>query len=156
MTGFAGGILKARQKRTRLVYAEQIGQSMFPPDDLAPNGRVAFEVAAKQVEGFPDPDDFAAAVLRFARAVDMADKVRAEWKSYGEPMLFTHTNGALVAHPLVKMLQAAEADAAKAGRALKLEPDAIKRAGPGRPPGASSAPDRKAAPPMIQLAAPKS
>ena len=129
---------------------------MEPTDDLGPEGVRAFWVGANQVDALNDPERFEDAVRAFARAVDMADKVRAEWKSYGEPMLFTHTNGALVAHPLVKMLQAAEADAAKAGRALKLEPDAIKRAGPGRPPGASSAPDRKAPPPMIKLAAPKS
>jgi hypothetical protein len=124
---------------------------MDVPSDLGEDGRRAFEIGAKQVDSFADPEDFAHAVVRFARAVDLVVEVRAEWDSHGRPKLFTHTNGALVPHPLFKMLQSAESDAAKYGRALKLEPNAIKRAGPGRPPGASSAPDRKA-PPKIKLA----
>jgi hypothetical protein len=121
------------------------------PNDLGPDGRRAFEIGAKQVDSFADPDDFAHAVTRFARAVDLAVEVRAEWDSQGRPKLFTHTNGALVPHPLFKMVQSAEADAAKYGRALKLEPNVIKRPGPGRPPGATSAKDRQA-PPKVKLA----
>jgi len=124
---------------------------MEMPDDLGVEGRVAFEIGAKQVDSFADPDDFAHAVSRFARAVDLVVEVRSEWDSHGRPKLFTHTNGALVPHPLFKMLQSAESDAARYGRALKLEPNVIKRPGPGRPPGAVSSSDRKA-PPKIKLA----
>jgi hypothetical protein len=102
----------------------------------------------------PEPDRFYEAVLRFARAVDMAHFVRADWVDRGRPLMYEHTNGALVPHPLVKLLAESEKDAARAGRALKLEPDAIRRATIGRPPGSSSSPDRKAPPPVVKLAKP--
>lgn len=124
---------------------------MHAPDDLGIEGRRAFEIGAKQVDSFADPDDFADAVLRFARAIDLVEELRVEWNSHGRPKLYTVNNGTLIAHPLMKMLQSAESDAARAGRALKLEPNVIKRSGPGRPPGASSAADRKA-PPRVKLA----
>ena len=89
-------------------------------------------------------------MVRFARAVDMVHEVRAEWESYGRPKLFTHTNGALVPHPLVKLLAESEAAAARYGRALKLEPDALKRA-PGRQVGQAIASDRGGAPPVVRL-----
>jgi hypothetical protein len=122
------------------------------PDDLGASGARAFDVALTQVESMPEPDRFYDAVLRFARAVDMADFVRADWVDRGRPLMYEHTNGALVPHPLVKLLAEAEKDAARAGRALKLEPDAIRRATIGRPPGSSSSPDRKAPPPVVKLA----
>jgi hypothetical protein len=124
------------------------------PDDLGTSGARAFDVALAQVESMPEPDRFYDAVLRFARAVDMADFVRADWVDRGRPLMYEHTNGALVPHPLVKLLAESEKDAARAGRALKLEPDAIRRATIGRPPGSSSSPDRKAPPPVVKLAKP--
>ena len=127
---------------------------MLKPDDLSASGARAFDVAMAQVESMPEPDRFYDAVLRFARAVDMADFVRADWNDRGCPLLFEHSNGALVPHPLVKLLAESEKDAARAGRALKLEPDAIRRATVGRPPGSSSSPDRKAPPPVVKLAKP--
>jgi len=124
------------------------------PDDLGASGARAFDVALTQIESMPEPNRFYDAVLRFARAVDMADFVRADWVDRGRPLMYEHTNGALVPHPLVKLLAEAEKDAARAGRALKLEPDAIRRATIGRPPGSSSSPDRKAPPPVVKLAKP--
>lgn len=124
------------------------------PDDLGASGARAFDVALTQVESMSEPDRFYDAVLRFARAVDMADFVRADWVDRGRPLMYEHTNGALVPHPLVKLLAESEKDAARAGRALKLEPDAIRRATIGRPPGSSSSPDRKAPPPVVKLAKP--
>jgi len=124
------------------------------PDDLGASGTRAFDVAVAQIESMPEPDRFYDAVLRFARAVDMADFVRADWVDRGRPLMYEHTNGALVPHPLVKLLAESEKDAARAGRALKLEPDAIRRATIGRPPGSSSSPDRKAPPPVVKLAKP--
>jgi hypothetical protein len=124
------------------------------PDDLGTSGARAFDVALTQIESMPEPNRFYDAVLRFARAVDMADFVRADWVDRGRPLMYEHTNGALVPHPLVKLLAEAEKDAARAGRALKLEPDAIRRATIGRPPGSSSSPDRKAPPPVVKLAKP--
>ena len=83
----------------------------------------------------------------------MAELVRADWISRGQPLIYEHTNGALVPHPMVKLVSESEKEAARAGRALKLEPEAVKRATPGRPPGACSAPDRKAPPPVLKIAA---
>jgi hypothetical protein len=119
------------------------------PDDLGDAGRRAFVLASKHVESLPEPEKFADAVLRFARAIDMVEEVREEWISYGRPKLFTHTNGAVVPHPLVKLLAESEKDAARAGRALKLEPDALK-APRGGVQGRAVAKDRKA-PPIVKL-----
>ena len=127
---------------------------MIKPDDLGASGARAFDVALAQIASMQEPDRFYDAVLRFARAVDMADFVRADWVDRGRPLMYEHTNGALVPHPLVKLLAESEKDAARAGRALKLEPDAIRRATIGRPPGSSSSPDRKAPPPVVKLAKP--
>jgi hypothetical protein len=125
------------------VSAERI------PEDLGDSGRRAFVLAARHVESLPDPDKFTDAVLRFARAIDMVEEVRAEWISYGKPKLFTHSNGAVVPHPLVKLLAESEKDAARAGRALKLEPDALKNPRGGVQ-GRTVAVDRQG-PPVVQL-----
>jgi hypothetical protein len=127
---------------------------VLKPENLGVSGARAFDVALAQIASMPEPDRFYDAVLRFARAVDMADFVRADWVDRGRPLMYEHTNGALVPHPLVKLLAESEKDAARAGRALKLEPDAIRRATLGRPPGSSSSPDRKAPPPVVKLAKP--
>ena len=119
------------------------------PDDLGAAGRRAFVLACEHVESLPDPEKFADAVLRFARAIDMVEEVRTEWISYGRPKLFTHSNGAVVPHPLVKLLAESEKDAARAGRALKLEPDALKNPRGGVQ-GRAVASDRKA-PPVVKL-----
>jgi hypothetical protein len=125
-----------------------------PPQDLGPDGLRAFDVASEQVAGFPDSERFFDAVLAFARAIDMLESVRREWVDYGRPWVTTNPNGAEGVHPLVKLIRDLEADAHRARKALKLEPDAIKRAGPGRPPGSPSSPDRKAPPPVVKLAKP--
>ncbi len=125
-----------------------------PPQDLGADGLRAFDVASEQVSGFPDSERFFDAVLAFARAIDMLESVRREWVDYGRPWVTTNPNGAEGVHPLVKLIRDLEADAHRARKALKLEPDAIKRAGPGRPPGSSSSPDRKAPPPVVKLAKP--
>jgi hypothetical protein len=120
------------------------------PDDLSESGRRAFVMASKHVEAMPDPERFADAVLRFARAIDLVEEVRAEWNAAGRPKLFTHSNGSVVPHPLVKLLAESEKDAARAGRALKLEPEAIKGPRGGSNMGRATAQDRKA-PPVVKL-----
>jgi len=109
---------------------------------LSAPGARALEVALASIERLPDRDRFVDAAIRYARAVDLAEELRAEWIDYGRPKLYTVNNGTLVPHPLVKMLREAETDAARFGRALKLEPAAVKRSTIGRPPGAASALDR--------------
>ena len=111
-------------------------------DELCLAGLRALEVAQRQTEAIPNRDQFEEAVSRFARAVDLADRVRTDWISRGRPLVYETTNGTMIPHPLVKMLMSAEKDARAYGRALLLEPDAIKRA-VGRPSGAASADDRK-------------
>jgi hypothetical protein len=124
------------------------------PDDLGDAGRRAFVMASEHVDKLPEPERFADAVLRFARAIDMVDEVRAEWIAEGRPKLFTHSNGAVVPHPLVKLLADSEQAAARAGRALKLEPDSIKGSRGGSPMGRTVAKDRVARP-VVELARPK-
>ena len=119
------------------------------PSDLGAEGVRAFALASRHVASLPDADKYHDAVLRFARAVDLVDEVRREWIDHGRPKLTEYSNGALAPHPLVKLLAEAEKDAARAGRALKLEPEALKRP-PGRPSGATSAADR-GAPPVITI-----
>lgn len=115
---------------------------MKPPSDLGPAGIAAFDAALDQVSEFPDAEKFEAAVMRFARAVDLVEEVRVEWIAAGRPKLFEHSNKSLVPHPLLKLLQDSEVQAARAGRALKLEPSAI-RVGRGRRMGENLAPDRQ-------------
>ena len=123
------------------------------PDDLGPEGVRAFALASRHVSSLSDPERYHDAVLRFARAIDFVEEVRAEWISHGRPKLTEYSNGALAPHPLVKLLAEAEKDAARAGRALKLEPEALKRP-QGRQPGQGVAPDRKA-PPVVKLSTKK-
>lgn len=120
------------------------------PDDLGDAGRRAFVMAHDHVNTLPDPERFVDAVLRFARAIDMVEEVRAEWVSYGRPKLFTHSNGAVVPHPLVKLLSDSETAAARAGRALKLEPEALKNPRGGVQ-GRATAKDRTAPVPVVEL-----
>jgi len=67
--------------------------------------------------------------------------------------LFTHSNGAVVPHPLVKLLAESEKDAARYGRALKLEPDALKNPRGGVK-GRTLSEDRQA-PPVVRIASKK-
>lgn len=120
------------------------------PDDLGDAGKRAFNLASAQVDAMPEPERFRDAVLRFARAVDLVEELREEWIAEGRPKLFTHSNGALVPHPLLKLIAETEKDAARFGRALKLEPDAIKGARGGSTKGRQSSPDRKA-PPLVTV-----
>jgi hypothetical protein len=126
-----------------------VDEQTQPPDDLGAEGVRAFALASRHVASLPDAEKYHDAVLRFARAVDLVEEVRREWIDHGRPKLTEYSNGALAPHPLVKLLAEAEKDAARAGRALKLEPEALKRP-PGRPPGAASVSDRKA-PPVVRL-----
>jgi hypothetical protein len=95
---------------------------------------------------------FEHAIVRFAYAVDMVSIARQQWNDAGKPAIIHNPNGIESIHPLVKLIESSEAAAARAGRALQLEPDALKVKGkPGRPPGASSSRD-KLPPPMVTIA----
>jgi hypothetical protein len=108
--------------------------------DLDEDGRRAFAAAASAV----DVERYGHAVLRYARAVELVERTREEWASHGSPLLLTHTNGALVIHPLVRLIRDLESDAAIARRAVFLEPATAEKRAPGGQMGRSWAKDRRA------------
>jgi hypothetical protein len=107
--------------------------------DLDEDGRRAFAAAASAV----DVERYPHAVLRYARAVELVERTREEWASHGSPMLLTHTNGALVVHPLVRLIRDLESDAAIARRAVFLDPSTAEKRAPGGQMGRSWAKDRR-------------
>jgi len=116
-------------------------------DELGEAGRRSYDCALRSVGS---DELYLHAVERYARAVDFAERVRAEWVDYGKPYLYDHVNGAKVIHPLVKLLRDAERDAAVYARDVLLDPSAATKRKPGRPMGSAHAPDRKA-PPLVKL-----
>lgn len=119
------------------------------PTDLRERGQRAYRAAAEQV----DAELYDDCVRRYARAIDLADMIRADWISRGAPLLYESPSGALRVHPLVTLLREAEADAAVAARAVFLDPSRCPSGrAPGRPRGAVSAVDRRPAPPVLRLA----
>ena len=108
-------------------------------------------MASKHVESLDDAERYADSVLRYARAIDMVEEVRGEWNDAGRPKLFTHSNGAVVPHPLVKLLADSEKDAARAGRALRLDPEIAKNPRGGVK-GRVTSPDKIMPPPMVTIA----
>lgn len=128
--------------------------SLNPPEDLGPDGLRAFGVGLRTIENLDDPERYFDALVAYARGVDMVESARREWKRIGSPWTATNPNGAEGVHPQLKLIRDLEADAHRARRALKLAPDAVKRSGPGRPPGAGSAKDRTKVP-VVELARPK-
>jgi hypothetical protein len=107
--------------------------------DLDEDGRRAFAAAASAV----DVERYGHAVLRYARTVELVERTREEWASHGSPLLLTHTNGALVVHPLVRLIRDLESDAAIARRAVFLEPATAEKRAPGGQMGRSWAKDRR-------------
>lgn len=86
------------------------------------------------------------AEARYRAAVARRAQIEREWGELGSPTtaLGGATGRALVPHPMVRMLQEADTLCDRLAQAL------TRRAAPGRPPGAVSAPDRKA-PPRVKL-----
>lgn len=109
-------------------------------------------VAALERSG-RDPEHFYDAIHAFAKATEDAEDARALWEGEGKPWtaLGGATGQAEVPHPLVKLVQDAQAIAAKYGVALGLDPSGKKVIG--RPAGASSAPDRKPGRPAMRSVA---
>jgi len=106
---------------------------------LTPEGEYAYRCAAESV----DAERYPHAVLRFARAVDLEERLRAEWVDLGRPMLVDAPNGTPYAHPLLKLIREAAADTSAAARTVLLDPEKAKpRSKGGRPMGSASAPDR--------------
>ena len=101
--------------------------------------------------------EFPGAVARYARAVDVAGRARAEWEGEGRPIVARNPNGASGVHPLLKAMMDWERAAGDRGAELGLTPASAKRIWPqrgrGRPVGSNSAPDRRL-PPLELIARP--
>jgi hypothetical protein len=98
---------------------------------------------------------FRTAVVGYVRAVDVADRARAEWVAKGRPIIFRQPNGATGVHPLVSAIWSSGRSVMFHAGQLGLTPMSAarlgrlgERRGPGRPVGANSAPDRRALPPL--------
>ncbi|MFN0092909.1 MAG: P27 family phage terminase small subunit [Acidimicrobiales bacterium] len=99
-----------------------------------------------------EPGAFSEAVDAYVRAMEDVERFRQVWDEVGRPVTTEGgaTGSAVVPHPLVGMIETAERRASDTLARLLLEPKAA-RAGSkgGRPVGASSAPDRRPAPPRL-------
>jgi hypothetical protein len=127
-----------------------------PPEGLTAGARAAWRQAVA-VMGEDEVASFRTAVVAYVRAVDLADRARAEWVAKGRPIVFRRPNGATGVHPLVTAIWSSSKSAMFHAGQLGLTPMSAARLGrlgvrrgPGRPVGANSAPDRRDAlpPPM--------
>lgn len=96
---------------------------MRAPAGLGSAGKAAWRRALKAMPEAPD-DRFWDAAARYARCVDRSDAAREAWQQAGEPFTLEQANGVISEHPLLKILGAAERDAARYGAACCLEPAA--------------------------------
>lgn len=131
--------------------------ALDPPKGLVAGGRAAWREAVREL-GEADAARFRGAVVRYARAVDVAERARLEWERLGRPIMLTQANKAQGQHPIMLAMLNADRQAAGFGDVLGLSPLAAKRIGPqrgrGRLVGANSSPDRVAMPPpLLRLAA---
>jgi len=107
------------------------------PEGLTPYARAAWRRA---VAALGDEAEHRRVPLeRYARAVDLCERLRAEWTGLGQPLLLHGIRGGVRAHPLVSSMRMAARAEAMAEAAAGLGPA---RRPVGRPPGAASAPDR--------------
>jgi phage terminase small subunit len=116
---------------------------METPTHLTPAAADAFGLAVDHLGD--DAPVFADAILRYANAVDLAERIRIDWIDRGSPMFLEHTNGALYEHPLVKQMRGAEREAATFAKALKITPDSESWAATNRRAGKRQASAREAA-----------
>ena len=94
---------------------------MEPAPHLTPAGADAYRLAVDHLGD--DAPVFADSILRYANAVDLAERLRTDWLDRGSPMFLQHTNGALYEHPIVRQMRGAEREAATFAKALKITPD---------------------------------
>lgn len=108
------------------------------PPGLNAAGKRAWKQAMAVLDEQAAPAErFIEAAVRYARAVDFADRVQRQHKQEGYPTLAQGgaTGSAVVPHPLVRIVAEAERDAARFGAALGLDPQSRKKLGAakGRP-----------------------
>jgi P27 family predicted phage terminase small subunit len=84
------------------------------------------------------------ALDRYAHAVDLAVRLRADLRD--DELVLHGPRGGVCVHPLVRAVEKAERETHLFGQALGLDPQSRRKLGMratgGRPPGATSAPDR--------------
>ena len=90
---------------------EGLSVASRPPAGLCAAARVAWREAVVVVGG-----EFPGAVARYARAVDVAARARAEWEGEGRPIVARNPNGASGVHPLLKAMMDWERAATDRGR----------------------------------------
>lgn len=107
------------------------------PTGMGAEARRAWSAARAGLPPGQPVERFEDALRRYGRTVDLAARLRAEWRALGEPVTAQGgaTGQALVPHPLVKMLGEAERDAARFGAVLGLDPQSRRQLGAqaGRP-----------------------
>ena len=125
---------------------------MRAPQGLTEKGKAAFARAAARVVEVVGEDragTYVEAIARYARAVDLADRLHGEWVAAGRPTVERFPNGAVSGHPLIKLMADANRGAARAEAAVHLDlPSATRRSAGGQK-GSHRAPDRLAEPPRL-------
>ena len=119
---------------------------MEPPRGLEAAGRRAFDHAVATLEATgDDPSLYGDAIARYARASDMAATLRRTWVARGSPTIATGSRHNPITHPLVREIADQERHVQALAEGLLLTPMARRKASrvPGRPQGASTAPDRQ-------------
>lgn len=136
----------ARKRRQR---ERDRGVTSVTPAVTLSTAALLAEQEARAVLG-SDFDRFGAAVQRYVQAVDTAEYARRTWVELGRPVRDSFANGMAGIHPALKALEQLDAQASRFAGELGLTPASAKRIsgvrGAGRPQGAASAADRKAAP----------
>ena len=125
---------------------------MRAPAGLTEKGKAAFARAAARVVEVVGEDragKYIEAVTRYANAVDLADRLRTEWIKAGRPTVERFPNGAVSSHPLIRMMEVANRDAAKCEAAVHLDVGSATKRAPGGQKGSHRAPDRTAEPPRL-------
>jgi phage terminase small subunit len=137
-----------RKKRWRERQAEKARFGNVPTLSAA---AILAEKEARAVLG-ADFDRFGVAVRRYVNAVDAVEHARSIWEAEGRPMRDQFANQMAGISPYLKAMEQLEAQANRFAGELGLTPASAKRIsglrGAGRPAGAASSADRKAAPPL--------
>lgn len=136
----------ARKRRQR---DRERGVTSVTADVTLSAAALLAEREARAVLG-SDFDRFGVAVRRYVMAVDAVEHARKIWEAEGRPMRDSFANGMAGISPFLKAMEQLEAQASRFAGELGLTPASAKRIsgvrGAGRPVGAASAADRKAAP----------
>src|SRR4051794_885075 len=119
---------------------------MEPPRGLESAGRRAFDHAVATLTANGDsPELYRDAIVRYAVASDMLAVIRRAWVARGSPTIAVGSRHNPIAHPFLREIADQERHVQALAESLLLTPMSRRRASraPGRPQGASQAPDRR-------------